>query len=204
MFYTFASKSKKVSTGSSNSKQQKLKINQLLTDLRSGDDAKIGAAIKSFHVHGDAGVIVPLVEVWRGGLSVENEAAMMELFEGLKDTSTIEPLMEAFRDDVNRSVKRSLVTAFWNSKLDFSAYLSDFVLFAIEGDFLDAFESITLIEQFESAIPESAIMESQLLLKEYFGGTEKRDEQKDTLLGDLALLLKRFDEETDMEDMYFE
>jgi hypothetical protein len=193
-----------VSEGSSNSKQQKLKINQLLTDLQSGDATKIGAAIKSFHVYGDAGIIAPLIAVWRGGLNPENESAMMELFEGLKDSSTVEPLMEAFRDEANKSLKRSLVTAFWNSKLDFSEYLSDFVLFAIEGDFLDAFEAITLIEQFETMVPESAIMESQLLLKEYFGGTENRSEQKDSILSDMALILKQFDEETDHDGLYLE
>jgi hypothetical protein len=193
-----------VSTGSSNSKQQKLKINQLLTDLQSGDDLKIGAAIKSFHVHGDAGVIAPLVEIWRQGLSPENQSAMMELFEGLKDTTTIVPLMDAFRDEANKTIRRELLTAFWNSKLDFSEYLSDFVLFAIEGDFLDAFEAITLIEQFETTVPEPAIMESQLLLKEYFGGTENRSEQKDSILGDIALLVKQFDEESDHEGLYLE
>jgi hypothetical protein len=198
------SNSENVSEGSSSSKQHKLKINQLLTDLQSGDNTKIGAAIKSFHAHGDAGVIAPLVGVWRGGLSPENESAMMELFEGLKDSSTIVPLMEAFRDDANKALKRSLLTAFWNSKLDFSEYLSDFVLFAIEGDFLDAFEAITLIEQFETMVPESAIMESQLLLKEYFGGTENRSEQKDAILSDIALLLKQFDEEADHDGLYLD
>ena len=176
----------------------------MLTDLRSADELKIGAAIKSFHVHGDEDVIAPLVEVWRGGLSAENTAAMMELFEGLKDSSTVEPLMEAFRDEVNAPIKRHLLSAFWNSKLDFSAYLADFVLFAIEGDFLDAFEAITLIEQFETLVPESAIMESQLLLKEYFGGTDKRNEQKDTIIGDIALMVKQFDDESDSEDLYLD
>jgi len=193
-----------VSTGNSTNKQQKLKISQLLADLTSKDELKVGAALKSFHAHGDASVILPIIEVWRQGLSTENEAIMMELFEGLKDTSTIEPLMQAFRSVDNRLIKRKLVSAFWNSKLDFSPFLADFVLFAIEGDFLDAFEAITLVEQFEEAIPESAILESQLLMKEYFGGTEGRNEQKDTILSDLALQIKQFDEESDAEGFYFD
>lgn len=193
-----------MSTGNSTNKQQKLKISQLLADLTSQDELKVGAALKSFHAHGDASVILPIIEVWRQGLSTENEAIMMELFEGLKDTSTIEPLMQAFRSVDNRLIKRKLVSAFWNSKLDFSPFLADFVLFAIEGDFLDAFEAITLVEQFEEAIPESAILESQLLMKEYFGGTEGRNEQKDTILSDLALQIKQFDEESDAEGLYFD
>jgi|GEM_PF-125484 len=205
MFYTFALNSGSVSTGSSNNKQQKLKITQLLADLNSKDELKIASALKSFHAHGDASVIAPVIEVWRQGLSTANEAVLMELFEGLKDTTTIEPLMEAFRNTDNRLIKRKLVSAFWNSKLDFSEFLADFVLFAIEGDFLDAFEAITLIEQFDSMIPEPAIMESQLLLKEYFGGTAARDAQKDTILSDLALLVKQFEQESDTDDdLYFE
>lgn len=190
-----------VSTGS---KQHQLKVRQLLTDLQSGDETKINTAIKSFHVHGDAVVITPMLEVWRKGLSVQNEAAILELFEGLKDTTTIDPLMEGFRAPENEGLKRRLVTAFWNSKLDFSPYLADFVLFAVEGDFLDAFEALTLIEQFTETIPESAIMESQLLLKEYFGGIEGHEEKKDALLKDLALHIKDFEADADMDELFFE
>lgn len=176
----------------------------MLADLASGNETKVAAAIKSFHVHGDASVIAPLVTVWSGGLSAENEALMLELFEGLKDTSCTPELMSAFRNPDFQSMKRKLTTAFWNSKLDFSDYISDFVLFAIEGDFLDAFEAITLIEQFENAIPEHAVMESQLLLTEYFGSDENRNEQKDMILSDLALLIKQFDEASGTEDLFLE
>lgn len=189
---------------STSNKQHQLKVRQLLDDLRSGEEMKVNAAIKSFHVHGDATVIAPLLEVWRKGLSENNQVALMELFEGLKDTSTIVPLMEGFRSPENEGLKRRLVLAFWNSKLDFSPYLADFVLFAIEGDFLDAFEAVTLIEQFSETISETAIMESQLLLKEYFGGLEGHEEKKDALLSDLIILLKQFDEETDHDGLFLE
>jgi hypothetical protein len=182
-------------------KQHRLKVTQLLADLRSGDEHKIASAIRSFHSHGDATVIAPLVEVWSAGLSDENEARITELFEGLKDTTAIEPLMDSFRSSSDPQMRRRLVSAFWNSKLDFSEYLADFVLFAVEGDFMDAFEAITLIEQFESAVPESAILESQLLLREYFGGNENRDDQKDTIIGDIALIVKQFEEQTDAGDI---
>lgn len=189
---------------SKTSKQHQLKVSQLLGDLRSGDETKIASAIKAFHAHGDASVIAPLIEVWSNGLSEENEALLTELFQGLKDTTTIEPLMDAYRDERYSGLRRSLTAVFWNSKLDFSPFLADFVLFAVEGDFMDALEAITLIEQFEGSIPEHAIMESQLLLKEYFGGTENRDEQKDAILTDMAILLKDFDSASGTEDLFLE
>jgi hypothetical protein len=186
------------------SKQHQLKVNQLLTDLTSGNESKIATAIKAFHVHGDASVIVPILNVWKDGLSKENEALIKELLIGLKDTSCTDELIESYRNSEFHSIKRELTAVFWNAKLDFSPFLADFVLFAIEGDFLDAFEAVTLIEQFENTSPEHAVMESQLLLKEYFGTNEDRNEQKDQLLSDIALILKEYDEESGTEDLYFE
>jgi hypothetical protein len=185
-------------------KQDKLKINTLLSDLKSKDKVKVAGAIKAFAVHGHATIIEPVMEVWRSGLSAENEALVIDLLQSLKDTSTIEPLMEAFNDPVNAHLRRKLASTFWNSKLDFSDYLADFVLFGIEGEFLDALEVITLVENFETVAPESAILESQLLLTEYFGQTEKRDDQKDAILTDLALLLKDFSEQEGTEDLFLE
>ncbi len=185
-------------------KQDKLKINTLLSDLKSKDKVKVAGAIKAFSVHGHATIIEPIMEVWRSGLSVENEALVIDLLQSLKDTSTIEPLMEAFNDPQNVSLRRKLASTFWNSKLDFSDYLADFVLFGIEGDLLDALEVITLVENFETVAPESAILESQLLLTEYFGQTEKRDDQKDAILTDLALLLKDFSEQEGTDDLFLE
>ncbi len=197
-----------MSTVKKPTKQQQLKISKLISDFTSGDDLKIGAAIKSLEIHGDASVIDPLVRLWNNGLSVENERIIHELFVGLKDTSTIEPLMEAFRNSEFESIRRKLVGAFWNSKLDFSPYLADFVLFAIEGDFLDAFEAFTLIEQFETKISDSAVMESQLLMREYFGSSEFKDasknSQKDTILSDIALFLKQLDDADGTEDLFFD
>lgn len=185
-------------------KQEKLKINQLLGDLQSKDELKIASAIKAFAVHGHATIIEPLITVWRAGLSAENELLLIDLLQSLKDTSAVEPLMEAFNRSENRGIQRKLLSTFWNSKLDFSEYLADFVLFGIEGDFLDALEAITLIENFEAVAPEPSILESQLLLKEYFGQTEVRDEQKDAILTDLAILLKDFSELEGTDDLYLD
>lgn len=186
------------------SKQEQLKINGLLADLNSGNEQKIAAAIKSFEQYGHASVIEPLMQVWSTGLSEANEIKVFDLIQNLKDTSTIEPLMNAFKNPKFADIRRKLVAAFWNSKLDFSDHMADFVLFAIEGDFLDTLEVLTLIENFESYAPDQAIMEAQLLLKEYFGQDEDREAQKDALLTDLALILKDMDEMDGTEDLFLE
>lgn len=188
----------------STSKQQQQKLTTLASDLRSGDEKKISAALKSLQVHGEASIIAVLLEIWRTGLSAQNERDMKELLVGLKDTSTITPLIEGFRATDNREFQRKLLNIFWNSKLDFSPYLSDFIVFAIEGDFMDCLESLTVIEQFESTVPESAILESQLLLKEYFSKDDRLEEKKYQLLQEIMILLKDFDENGELDEFYYE
>lgn len=188
----------------STSKQQQQKLAALTTDLRSGDEKKISAAIKAMHVHGDASIIPGVLEMWEKGLSRQNEDDVKELLVGLKDTSTIKPLMEGFRAIENREFQRKLLNVFWNSKLDFSPFLSDFIVFAIEGDFMDCLEALTVIEQFEATVPESAILESQLLLKEYFSKEDRLEEKKYQLLQEIMILIKDFDENGELDEFYYE
>ncbi len=188
----------------SSSKQQQQKLATVTTDLRSGDEKKISSALKSLHVHGNSSVIYVLLEIWENGLSPQNESDMKELLVGLKDTSTITPLIEGFRTTDNREFQRKLLNIFWNSKLDFSPFLSDFIVFAIEGDFMDCLESLTVIEQFESTVPESAILESQLLLKEFFSKEDRLEEKKYQLLQEIMILLKDFDANGELDEFYYE
>lgn len=184
-------------------KQQQKKA-QLLLDLKNDNPRTVSAAINALHVHGDATMIPVLLEVWESGMNEKNEEELRELLIGLKDTSTVEPLMEAFRASENRLFQRKLMNVFWNSKLDFSEYLSDFVLFALEGDFMDCLETLTVVEQFEFNVPESAIMESQLLLKEYFSKEENPEEKKFQLLQEIMIHVKDFEESSEMDDFYLE
>ena len=82
------------------------------------------------------------------------------------------------------------------------AYIEEAIF--IGDNQLDALEAITLIENFETVAPESAILESQLLLTEYFGQTEHRNDQKDAILTDLAMLLKDFSELEGTDDLFLE
>ncbi len=178
------------------------KIVTLSSNLKSGDERKISTALKALHTEGDATIIPLVLELWESGLSNQNESDVKELLVGLKDTSTIKPLMEYFRASTNKEFQRKLLNTFWNSKLDFSAYLSDFVVFAIDGDFMDCLESLTVIEQFEATDPESAILESQLLLKEYFSKEDRLEEKKYQFLQEIMILIKDFDANGDLDEFY--
>jgi hypothetical protein len=77
-------------------------------------------------------------------------------------------------------------------------------MFAIDGDFLDALESLTLIENLETIPTESTILESQLLLSEYFNQERQKDEQKDNLLAEIAVVVEGYARNEGAEDLYLD
>lgn len=188
----------------STAKQQQQKLNQLYADLNSGTPSKVSAAFKALQIHGNAGTVPVVLEAWLNGMLKGQETEVHDFLIGIKDTSTIEPFMDAFRSAKFQSLQRDLVNVFWNSKLDFSAYLPDFILFAIEGDFMDCLEALTLIEQFEETIPESAILEAQILMKEYFGAPQDKTSQKYQLMEAILLRVRDIEEQEDMDDFLFD
>ncbi|HRP53214.1 MAG TPA: hypothetical protein PLI97_06855 [Fluviicola sp.] len=186
------------------SKQEQLNLTQLLSEIQGNDQQKIAKALKALSIHGHVSILEDLAKVWTKGLSTENELAMSQLFHDIKDSSAVPVLMEIFKNTAYQSIHRKLLISFWNSKLDFTSHLADFILFAIEGAFEDTLEALTLIENFENLPPESAILESQLLLKEYFGQEQGREAQKDVLLSEIAVIIKNFSDEEGLDDLYFE
>ncbi len=184
--------------------KQTQKKTQLLSDLNSGNPKTISAAINALHVHGDSSMIPSLLEFWNSEINEKNEEELRELLVGLKDSSAVEPLMEAYRNSDDNLFQRKLMNVFWNSKLDFSEYLADFVVFAIDGDFMDCLEALTVIENFEFNSPESAVLESQLLLKEFFSKDENPEAKKYQLLQEISLIVKDFEMGNDTDDFFEE
>jgi hypothetical protein len=88
-----------------------------------------------------------------------------------------------------------LVASCWQNKLDFTPFLPDFVALATEGDFFEAFECLTVIENMEGPFEETQILESQLYLKEFLQSDKGKNDQKDQIISEIAILLKYFDQD---------
>lgn len=171
-------------------KQQKLKINELLTQLRSGEENKISKALKSLQVHGEANVIHPILEIWTNGVNEKNEKEIIEFLSSLKDSYAAAPIMEAVNSNKYKAIRQPLLNTIWNTKVDFSEYLSDFVKIATKGDFMDALECLTIIENLEGPFLEEDLLESQVYLSEYAENRKSTEDTKAKLISELAIQLK--------------
>lgn len=170
------------------SKQDKLK--NILLELSSTDEKKALKAVKSLESHGDASVIKPLAERLMQNPSEKLQGKIVELLCSLKDTSTIVEVMDVIEDEKFRPIRQTMLSTVWNTKVDFSNYIDDFVAIAVDGDFMETLDCLTIIENLEGPFMEENILESQLHLKRFLESDAPKDDQKAQLLSEIALVLK--------------
>lgn len=179
--------------------KQELKVKQILEEIKSEDPKKVSKAIKSLESHGDSTVIRPLAEALLSSMNRKNEEEVVELLSSLKDTSTVVEVMDIIGDPKFIDIRPKMLAAVWNTKVDFSDYIDEFVEIATTGTLMEAVECATIIDNLEGPFMEENIFECKLHLKNYLesGAT---DEHKAFLLSEIAIKIKDVGEELDEED----
>jgi hypothetical protein len=174
-------------------KKDNKKLKQIITDLQSGDAKKMTKSIKALESHGDSSVIAPLAEILLKGVNEKNEAEIVELLSSLKDTTVVVEIMDVLENEKYRPIRQKLLTTVWNTKVDFSDYVDSFVEIATKGDFMEALECLTIIENLEGPFMEESILECQLHLKNYIEKGDTKDKQKAYILSEIAIKIKDID-----------
>lgn len=169
------------------------KVKQLIADLFSKDEKKVLKTITLLEADGDEHVLRPLCELYLENDLESIKTKILEFLGKLSDSSATPVMIEILRDEALSPIRQELLNAMWQNKLDFSPFLADFVAIACEGTFLETFECLTLIENMEGPFEESQTLESQLYLKEYLENEMGKDESRDGLISDIAVLIKDFD-----------
>lgn len=137
------------------------KIAAIRTELNSGDDARIIKGLQEMKEHGDPTLIPDLVELLNNQPSIDVESKVLEVLNTLKDNKAVEPLLEAAQLADNKALQPQLMGAIWQSGLSVKGQLDPIVSTALKGDYITAFECLTIIDHAE-AIGSRAEIEHQL------------------------------------------
>lgn len=179
-------------------KERKAKMNTLLTDLKSGEEKNVSKALKGLQVHGDDEAILPIIEVWSAGVSPHTENAIITFIGDIKSSSSADIIMEILLDNTFKNIHLPLLTTIWNSKVDYSEYLVDFVTLAIQHDFMVTLECLTIIENMDGPFPEHHFLDAEIILREYAERNQKNaveDDKKLKLIGELRAVLKNMEQQ---------
>ncbi|MCO5259395.1 MAG: hypothetical protein M9916_04565 [Crocinitomicaceae bacterium] len=171
-----------------------MKVKQIIEFLSSNDEKQIKKALSGLKSDGDASVIEPLVELLLNDrMDKKFQKDVLEILSSIKDTSAVDSMITILRTDKYLPVRQLLLSTIWNTSLDYTNYLPDFVLIACEGDLLEALDCLTIMENMPSQIEERHILEAQWHLKEYLENTAQKDEKKAQIISEIALFIKDAD-----------
>ena len=99
-----------------------------------------------------------------------NKSELIELLSSLKDTSARGEIMAVVDNEKYASIRQLMLGVIWNTKIDFSGYVDEFVFISIHGSFLEAIDCLTIIENLEGPFMEEDLLESESHLKAYMNG----------------------------------
>ena len=123
------------------------RLNNIINDLSSSDEKKALIALKQLRKHGKPEAIKPLIDVLKNSNKESIKTEIISLLYDLKEQSVVDEIILAIEDDEYTEEKAILISIFWQSSLDGSAYLSTFIKEAIKGDYMACIEVLTVVEK---------------------------------------------------------
>lgn len=173
-------------------KERKAKMNALITDLKTGDEKKVSKALKGLQVHGDDDAIFPIIETWSEGVSEKAEQEIIQFLGDIKSSTSADIIIEILLDQNFKNIHLPLLTTIWNSKVDYSTYLVDFVTLATQYDFMVTLECLTIIENLDGPFEEHHFLDAEIILREFAEKNQDTDpsDKKLQLIGELKHVLK--------------
>ena len=165
-------------------------LKKALVDLESGIPKKMDKAIQTISSSGNIAVIPALLNMLLKHSNDSIQKKVLSLLADIKSNDAKEVIVECLKNDTYEVLITNLINVVWNSKLDFSEYIAEFVALSTQGDFMRAIECLTVIENLMGPFEEHHLLESQLYLKEYFSEPRKQRSQKDEIIAEIAIFIQ--------------
>ena len=128
-------------------KQKKKPDPQLLKDLWSSDDLLV---LKTLHILRKDGNLTYMPDLFNLLSRTDSELIEKELIRfiaDIKEKGVVPVVVAGLNDPELKNARAGMLSAVWQSGLDYSGYTDLFIQLFLEGDYMVALESFTVIEQ---------------------------------------------------------
>lgn len=137
---------------------------EIVKNLKSDDFKLISDSLKVIKESGSSDYL-PLLFDLLHRTTVDNiRQQVTNIFFQLKSTESIPYFINALYNEKYRNERELLVRSCWENGLDFSEYTSVFIDIMANGNYMEALESLTLIENSEFSISEKEYEKYQKLI----------------------------------------
>jgi hypothetical protein len=162
-------------------------LKQVKTNLTSANQAQVLTIIEELRNSGKTEVLPILIDLLHTSVNNDVKANIIHLLNDLKVQSAASYLVNAAIDPQYQTEQQILVSACWQSGLDFSAFTTELVHIAISGNFVVSIEVLTVIENNLNQATSQKRKEASLIIKNYL---PKASEEKKPVLLEIMKLLQ--------------
>lgn len=174
----------------SNTKIQKRQ--NLIDELKTLEDKKFTSALEGLKSFGDNSVIAVFAAIYPK-CSSSQQHQLTDFLADIRDEESQDTLMDVLMELEDVPTRIAFLSTVWNSTVDYSDYLFEFVKIAIEGSVLELIECHTIIDNLEGPFDEDIVLEATVLLKENLE-VLMQNADKRLLINDIMLKLEEFDQ----------
>ncbi|MDP4845045.1 MAG: HEAT repeat domain-containing protein [Salibacteraceae bacterium] len=136
----------------------------LIQNLTSSNETLIISALEAIPEDGSPEMLPSLIKLWVSNPKQEITNLIEKTLFNLKDPAVIPVLIDLLRSDEYASNRAAVMTVIWQSGLDVSQEVVLLTNIAIAGDYMTAFEAMTILDHMEE-FPEEPLQESIRMLE---------------------------------------
>ncbi len=167
------------------------KVQQIIAGLSAAETEKNQLALKEIRESGDEKILRAVTEQYTR-FSASTQKSVGAVFGDIQNQDYVPLLVKLTQGTVDAKVQKMLLTAAWNSRLNFVDYLECYIDFVISADFELAFDAFTLLENVETAVSHQRKHELVDYVKSHIS---KCKEDTLVLAHDLVKIIENYPEE---------
>lgn len=133
------------------------KQKSIVANLKSMKDEQVLSLIQDFRENGELFIVNPLLEMIYSNRSFSVKETILELIGDIKNQEAAAIIAQSIQNHIGDPNTPGLLSACWQSNLDFSDYLPVFIEILCRSDYQASFEAFTVIENSVGSIDKKSI-----------------------------------------------
>ncbi|RPH33730.1 MAG: hypothetical protein EHM93_03590 [Bacteroidales bacterium] len=129
----------------------------IIESLKSMKDEQIISLIHDFRENGELFIVDPLLELLYSNRNRSVKETILELVGDIKNQDAVEIIAHSVQNHIGDPNTTGLLSACWQSNLDFSNYLPVFIEILCSSDYQASFEAFTVIENSAGSIDKKSL-----------------------------------------------
>jgi hypothetical protein len=164
-------------------------INYQIDRLKASSDENIISILLELKELGNLNYLEPLMEIILEDRSEMLKKALIDFISDIKVQSAAPIISNFILKNIESKKLTKLVTASWQSRLDFSKHLEPYFQILVKGDYKIAFEAFTVIE---NSLEGLEIKDLDYFMSVVKKGIPKADRDKQLLLLEMVSTIEKF------------